>query len=147
MADTNFIHQLLHMNGVGPDASDKELEALFLQAGWSKEDIKKTIAGLRHPEKGEAKNVVAPHGPSLAANRSDDISALLGIDIIVDPSMVRDSTTHQLTKERRALFASIRTWALLIVVASTLALVASWGAFYLMDIGPFKSTAADEGDW
>lgn len=148
MADTNFIHQLLHLNGVGPDASDDELRALFLKAGWSEQDIAKTISSFRHPERVavEKERPLSP-GQSHTGDSSDRISSLLGIDIVVDPSMIRDRITHQLTKERRGFYALLRLWGMLLVVATVLAFAASWAAFYFLDIGPFKSTAAEGLDW
>lgn len=93
MLDRHFVDSFLHLNDISPNASDADLRAAFAGAGWSETEIDRAFKILKN-EDPTVRSITPDNVASelLRPGRqrsSQDLSLLLGVDVIVDPQSVR----------------------------------------------------------
>ncbi len=141
--DKAFINNFLKINGVSADATDTEIASVLKGAKWSDEEVKTAILILRGIVDDTGIVAVTKHDTTLFSPElnlsSKQLSRLLGVDVVVDPSVIKDRKTGQYVKKKRAR-DEVALWTIILLLATILALVVAWLLLFTMKIGPYRET-------
>ena len=139
--DKAFINNFLKINGVSSNAPDEDITSVLKRAKWSSDEIKTAILVLRGTVDDTGIVAVTKHDTTLFSPElnlsSKQLSRLLGVDVIVDPSVIKDRRTGEYIKKKRAR-DEIALWTIILLLATILALVVAWILLFTMKIGPYR---------
>ena len=143
MPDRAFINNFLKINGVSADASDDQVEGVLKEARWTDEEIKTALTILRGDVDDSGIVAVTKHDAALFRPDIDissrQLSRLLGVDVIVDPSLIHH--THKQRKRQAFIKDDLAIWTIIILLSIILALVIAWLLMFSMKIGPYRDAA------
>jgi hypothetical protein len=141
MHDKHFINSFLKVNGISADASDEEIKKALDKAHWSEEEVQVALFILRGNV--DHSGIVALTKHDTALFRPDinigskNLSRLLGVDVVVDPSLIKDATrTKHHTQE--GFQGNFAIWTIIILLSIILALVVAWLLLFTMKVGPYR---------
>lgn len=139
--DKAFIDNFLKINGVSAGASDEEIKEVLESARWSKEEIDTAILILREAVTGTGIVAVTKHDTTLFSPALDlsskQLSRLLGVDVIVDPSVIKDPKTGELISSKRAR-EELTMWTIILLLSTILAFAVAWILLFTMKVGPYR---------
>ncbi len=141
--DRAFINNILKVNGISADASDGDVRSVLEDARWTEEEIKVALFILRGDVDDSGIVALTKHDAALFRPEinigSKGLSQLLGVDVIVDPSLIKSDTkkhaAHSQIREELAI------WTIIILLSIILALVVAWLLLFTMKIGPYREVA------
>lgn len=140
MQDRAFINNFLKINGVSADATDEQVSAVLTEARWTDEEIKTTLIILRGDVDDSGIVAVTKHDAALFRPDIDissrQLSRLLGVDVIVDPSLIH--RTHKKRKNEAFIKDNLSIWTIIVLLSIILALVIAWLLMFSMKIGPYR---------
>ena len=141
MQDQQFLKRFLRLNEISSDASDAEISEALTSAKWTDAEIKTAIMLIRG--KPYDLGVVAVTKKNMTLFRpdmnmsSERLSSLLGVDVIIDPTKIRDVSTNELV-----LKAHVRQeflmWCAILLLSLLLAAFALWTLMVTMQFGPYQ---------
>lgn len=143
MQDRAFINNFLKINGVSADATDDQVKGVLSDARWTDDEIKTALTILRGDVDDSGIVAVTKHDAALFRPDIDissrQLSRLLGVDVIVDPSLIH----HNHKKRRRESFIKddLAIWTIIVLLSIILALVIAWLLMFSMKIGPYRDAA------
>jgi len=145
MPDRQFINQFLKINGISAESSDDDVKNALKRAKWSEEEIATALLILRGDVDDSGIVAVTKHETALYRPDIDlssrNLSRLLGVDVVVDPALVRDHKTGTVKKRRgRQVAEDIALWTMIFLLSITLALVVAWILLFTMKIGPYRES-------
>lgn len=93
MIDKNALERYLKANGVTTDAPDDEIKSVLFSAKWHQDDIETALMVLRENLETHEQHVDSLHKVFRSDERlqPETISALLGIDVDIQPEELRRS--------------------------------------------------------
>jgi len=138
MLDRNFLQSFLRVNNASEAMSNEDIAKILFRAGWLQTETDEAITLLRSNTNGSMyseKRKAVGFRPDMDFS-SAQLSVLLGVDVVIDPSKL---STHQQTPVQRARVALLHFVfvASVIVLAVGVALGAGIGSAYYFEIGPF----------
>jgi hypothetical protein len=142
MHDPQFIKRFLKLNEISADATDEQIVAVLKRAKWTDDEISTALTLVRGNPVDVG--VVAVSKKNMTLFRpdmnfsSERLSSLLGVDVVIDPTKVRDAHSRALIDKRRA-HRELLLWALVITLSTILATVVLWTMFYFMELGPYHT--------
>jgi len=142
MQDRAFINNFLKINGVSADASDVQVEGVLKDARWTDDEIKTALTILRGDVDDSGIVAVTKHDAALFRPDIDissrQLSRLLGVDVIVDPSLIHSS--HRKRSKQGFVKDELAIWTIIVLLSIILALVIAWLLMFTMKIGPYRDT-------
>ncbi len=138
--DRAFINNFLKVNGISADSSDTDIRKVLEDARWTKEEIDVALFILRGDV--DDSGIVAFTKHDTALFRPDinigskNLSRLLGVDVIVDPSLIKSDSKKR--AQRSQLREELAIWVIIILLSVILALVVAWLLLFTMKIGPYR---------
>ena len=141
MLDKGFVERFLRLNNVSASSSDEEIKTALGQAKWSEAEINTALTLLRDQSLGSSVVAVSKGQSSIFRPdfdwSSEELSALLGVDVVVDPNALRKSSAKLVRKRH---MANVVAGVFVVLLAFVLAL--SIGAFvaYSLGAGPFHES-------
>lgn len=139
--DRSFIDNFLKINGVSAGANDAEIRDVLTKAKWNDEEIQTAILILRESASTTGIVAVTKHSTTLFAPTADlssrQLSRLLGVDVIVDPSVIKDPRTGELASSRRAREEFVM-WTIILLLSSVLAIAVLWILLFTLKLGPYR---------
>jgi|GEM_PF-6110898 hypothetical protein len=142
MPDRAFINNFLKINGVSADASDVQVGRVLKDAHWTDDEIKTALTILRGDVDDSGIVAVTKHDAALFRPDIDissrQLSRLLGVDVIVDPSLIHHS--HRKRSKQNFVRNELAIWTIIILLSIILALVIAWLLMFTMKIGPYRDT-------
>lgn len=142
MHDRQFINNFLKINGISAEASNDDVAEVLESAKWTKEEIDTALLILRGDVDDSGIVAVTKHDTALFRPDIDissrQLSRLLGVDVIVDPSLVRDLHSGHVKKKNARLREDLALWTIIILLSIILALVVAWLLIFMMKIGPYR---------
>ena len=136
--DRNFVRLFLKVNDASESMPDEVIAQVLERAGWSAEDITLGINLL-----------CAQHKPSLTNTKenifrsdlefsSDQLSRLLGVDVVIDPQRIHSSQGQVMAGVGgQSTLSKALSAVAIMILASGLAVGAGIFAAYFFEIGPF----------
>ena len=144
MPDRAFINNFLKINGVSADATDDQVEGVLKDARWTDDEIKTALTILRGDVDDSGIVAVTKHDAALFRPDIDissrQLSRLLGVDVIVDPSLIHH--THKKRRRESFIKDDLAIWTIIVLLSIILALVIAWLLMFSMKIGPYRDAAA-----
>ena len=141
--DRAFIDNFLKVNGISADASDEDIRKVLEEARWTEEEIAVALFILRGDVDDSGIVALTKHDAALFRPEinigSKNLSRLLGVDVIVDPSLIKSDSKKRL--QRRALREEFAIWTIIILLSIILALVVAWLLLFTMKIGPYREVS------
>lgn len=140
MLDKHFVESFLHLNNIAMSAPDEQLHEAFTKAGWSKTEIDRAFKIL-HNEDPTVRSINATNVATelLRPGRertSQDLSLLLGVDVVIDPQSVRGVHRGiEASTPFKSFFLTIFAFALSITVAYIIGSM----LMYYTKVGPYYS--------
>lgn len=140
MLDRHFVESFLRLNNLAAQLPDETIKKALRDADWSEEEAERAIKLLRNEDSqiqsvntiSRAAELLAPH----KLRTSEDLSLLLGVDVIVDPRSVRAARArdhgHQTGK-------SILIYTTAFLAAIAFAVLVGWLFMYYGGIGPYHT--------
>lgn len=142
MQDRAFINNFLKINGVSADASDDQVSGVLKEARWTDDEIKTALTILRGDVDDSGIVAVTKHDAALFRPDIDissrQLSRLLGVDVIVDPSLIHN--THKKRRKQAFIKDDLAIWTIIVLLSIILALVIAWLLMFSMKIGPYRET-------
>lgn len=121
--------------------SEGEVRSILTKAGWGQSEIEASLGILKGSE--DQDSLIALQGGDPQAFRPDmefssqDLSRLLGIDVVIDPSILRDEDGVVVgTSWKQKLVSAVSVLAI-VLLALGLALGLGVCFAYFSEIGPF----------
>ena len=140
MPDRAFINNFLKINGVSADASDEQVSSVLTDARWTDDEIKTALTILRGDVDDSGIVAVTKHDAALFRPDIDissrQLSRLLGVDVIVDPSLIHH--THKKRTRQAFIKDDLAIWTIIVLLSIILALVIAWLLMFTMKIGPYR---------
>ncbi len=140
MQDRAFINNFLKINGVSADATDEQVSSVLSDARWTDEEIKTALTILRGDVDDSGIVAVTKHDAALFRPDIDissrQLSRLLGVDVIVDPSLIHHG--HKKRRNETYIKDGLAVWTIIILLSIILALVIAWLLMFTMKIGPYR---------
>ena len=142
MQDRAFINNFLKINGVSADASDDQVGTVLKDARWTDDEISTALTILRGDVDDSGIVAVTKHDAALFRPDIDissrQLSRLLGVDVIVDPSLIHNS--HKKRGKQAFIKDDLAIWTIIVLLSIILALVIAWLLMFTMKIGPYRDT-------
>lgn len=140
MPDRNFINNFLKINGVSADATDEQIGHTLKDARWTDDEIKTALVILRGDVDDSGIVAVTKHDAALFRPDIDissrQLSRLLGVDVIVDPSLIHNN--HKKIARQSLVHNELAVWTIIILLSIILALVIAWLLMFTMKAGPYR---------
>ncbi|MFM2374009.1 MAG: hypothetical protein RLZZ234_4 [Candidatus Parcubacteria bacterium] len=140
MPDRGFINNFLKVNGISADSSDDDIRKVLDEAKWTEDEIKVALFILRADVDDSGIVALTKHDAALFRPDinigSKHLSRLLGVDVVVDPSLIR--TEQKQRAQKTALREELAIWTIIILLSVILALVVAWLLLFTMKIGPYR---------
>jgi hypothetical protein len=141
--DRAFINNFLKVNGISADASDDDIRKVLENARWTEEEIDVALFILRGDVDDSGIVALTKHDAALFRPEIDigskSLSRLLGVDVIVDPALIKSDAKKR--AERGALREEFAVWTIIILLSIILALVVAWLLLFTMKIGPYREVS------
>ncbi len=138
--DRAFIDNFLKVNGISADASDADISKVLEEARWTEEEISVALFILRGDVDDSGIVALTKHDTALFRPDinigSKNLSRLLGVDVIVDPTLIKSDSKKR--AQRHALREEFAIWTIIILLSIILALVVAWLLLFTMKIGPYR---------
>ncbi len=135
----SFINNFLKINGVSADATDEQVSEILKNAKWTDDEIATSLVILRGDVDDSGIVAVTKHDAALFRPDIDissrQLSRLLGVDVIVDPSLIHNH--HVKNSKRSFVRDELAVWTIIILLSIILALVIAWLLMFTMKIGPY----------
>lgn len=140
MQDQQFLKRFLKLNEVSSESSDEEITRVLKEAKWTEEEIHTSLLLIRG--KPYDMGVVAVTKKNTTLFRpdmnlsSDRLSNLLGVDVVIDPTKIRNSSTNELMdKPKEKVFL---LWCAVVFLSLSLAVFVTWVLMFTMKFGPYR---------
>lgn len=94
MLDKHFLDSFLKLNHTSAQMTQGEITSVLRAAGWQAADIESALSLLEN--NGQNINTPPPPSPNTSTFRpemdfsSEQLSKLLGVDIVIDPALLRE---------------------------------------------------------
>lgn len=144
MLDKEFIERFLKLNNVPITGADGEIRKALTDARWSQDEVEAALVLLRSPD--SAPGIVGVSKGSAGIFRpdfnwsSEQLSALLGVDVIVNPSSLRLSSQKIVKRHPfRNFFRAVSMVIIAVIFAAVVGLLAA----YTLEAGPFHSSVEE----
>lgn len=135
----SFINNFLKINGVSADATDEQVSEILKNAKWTDDEIATSLVILRGDVDDSGIVALTKHDAALFRPDIDissrQLSRLLGVDVIVDPSLIHNH--HVKNSKRSFVRDELAVWTIIILLSIILALVIAWLLMFTMKIGPY----------
>lgn len=144
MEDKNYILNFLNVNGISSDVSDDVIRQTLKSAKWPADEIETALFLIRDKSDGAGIVALTKHDTTLFRSNvdlsSEHLSMLLGVDVVVDPALIRDAKTNTLVKKARVT-NTILLWVIILILAILVASFGAWLLMVFMKVGPYQETA------
>jgi hypothetical protein len=133
--ERSHIEKLLQINGVSPTAPDEEITSILISARWHQDDVKTALTILReNPETHEAHiDTIHDIFRSDSKLRPETISALLGVDVEIDPETLKGQPLSRKIMNEAGIAVNIA------VVSLSVSLIFLLCAMWFMHMGIFHA--------
>lgn len=146
MPDQQFLKRFLKLNEVSTDSSDEEIHTVLQGAKWTEEEIQTALALIRGNPVDLGIMAVTKKNATLFRPdmnlSSERLSSLLGVDVVIDPTKIRDVYGNGLVRKGIDRHEAM-LWLIIIILSLALAFFALWTLMYTMHFGPYQEPA----DW
>lgn len=138
MLDKNFLQSFLKVNHASENASDEEIRKILSAAGWSKGEsdaavlLVRTGVGSLSDSSTFGANAFRPD----MEFSSNQLSSMLGVDVVIDPGKVRDGGVGRVASPEK-LSHQIGLGVGITVLALSVAAGMGIGSAYFFQLGPF----------
>jgi hypothetical protein len=135
MIDRAHLERLLQINGVSPTDPDEEITSILISARWHQDDVKTALTILRENPQTHEAHIDTIHDifRSDSKLRPETISALLGVDVQIDPEAIEKSSLPRKIMDEAGLALNIG------VVSLSVSLIFLLCAMWFMHMGIFHA--------
>jgi len=141
MQDQVFLKRFLKLNEVSSESSDEEITKVLQEAKWTEDEIRTAILLIRG--KPYDMGVVAVTKKNTTLFRpdmnlsSERLSTLLGVDVVIDPTKIRNSSTNELMMKPKD-SPNFILWCVIMFLSVLLAVFVMWVLMFTMEFGPYQ---------
>lgn len=140
MQDQQFLKRFLKLNEVSSDSTDNEITRLLTEAKWTEGEIQTALLLIRGKPYDMGVVAVTKRNTTLFRPdmnlSSDRLSSLLGVDVVIDPTKIRNTFTNEIVDKPKE--SVLMLWCIIIFLSVSLAIFMMWVLMFTMKFGPYQ---------